>query len=318
MHKVLESIKEVVNTSKKITINEKNIKLFCSNNFIRKDIHWLKFSPIDLMSLDFQSQLKLFFILDSISFCFWNLPKWKIEYNKQIFDGSWGMTAALAKAIDNNIPILDFHFLSQITTSEFNKIVEDENKLALREQRVQILNELGTKMVNTFNANPLNILESVNYDAIELMELILKSFKSFEDQEYYNGRIIHFNKKAQLLTSDINYILELNGEPSLKNIEQITACADYKMPFILREFGILEYSESLSRIIDNRIVIEKGAIEEIEIRAFTIYAIEKMREEYKRNSIHNRTTHINDFLWLVSQIKNPKQKPYHLTLTTSY
>jgi hypothetical protein len=318
MHKILDSIKQVIDASKSITINKENIKYFCNNNNIKNDIHWLGFSPLNLKSLNFQEQLRFLIILDSISFCFWKLPKWRIEYRNRYFDGSWGMVAALTKAFDKGIPILDFNFLKNLTLKEFNSIVEDETKLVLKEERVKTLNEVANKIIDNFNSEPEILISKSDNDAIKIQELILTTFTSFEDIAVYNNDKIYFNKRAQLLAADINYILELNKKPSLSNIDKITACADYKIPFILREFGILEYDSHLRSIVDNRIIIEKGTKEEIEIRAHAIWAIELLKKEYEKKNVEIRSVQINDYLWLLSQIKNPNNKPYHLTLTTSY
>jgi len=205
-----------------------------------------------------------------------------------------------------------------MTLTDFNSITEDNSKMVLKEIRVETINEVAEKMIEFFNSNVEMLIKRANYDAITLQELILSKFNSFSDTAIYNGKTVYFNKRAQLLTADLNYILELNGQQSLTNIDKITACADYKIPFILREFGILEYNEHLSAIVDNKIVIEKGSKEEIEIRAFAIWAVELMKKEYKKQSVFLRSNQINDFLWLISQIKSPRYKPYHLTLTNSY
>lgn len=318
MHKVLDSISHVIHDSKNISIKEDAIKYFCSHNKTKKDIHWLGFSPMNLKKLNIHDQLNFLIILNSISFCFWQLPKWKIKYKDDYYDGSWGMVAALAKAKDKGIPILDFNYLKKITITDFNSIIEDNSKMVLKEKRVETINEVAEKMIEFFNSNAEMLIKRANYDAIALQELILSQFSSFSDTADYNSKTVYFNKRAQLLTADLNYILEINGQNSLTNIDKITACADYKIPFILREFGILKYNEHLSSIVDNRIVIEKGSKEEVEIRAFAIWAVELMKEEYKKHSVFLRSNQINDFLWLISQIKNPKYKPYHLTLTTSY
>ena len=273
---------------------------------------------MNLKRLEFQEQLNFLIILDSISFCFWKLPKWKIEYNNRFFDGSWGMVAAIAKALDKGIPILDFNYLKDLSLKDFNSIVEDESKLALKEERVKTLNEVANKVIDNFNSNPVSLITKANQDALEVQELILSTFTSFKDSAVYNNENIFFNKRAQLLTADINYVLELNKKPSLSNIDKITACADYKIPYILREFGILEYDKRLSSILENRIVIEKGSKDEIEIRAHAIWAVELLKKEYVKKVANIKSIQINDYLWLLSQIKNPNNKPYHLTLTTSY
>lgn len=318
MHNILDTIKNVINVSDSIAINENNIKKFCLNNNIETDVHWLKRSPQNIERLDFQEQLNFIILLDTISFCFWKLPKWKIKYKNQYLDGSWGMVAAIAKARDNGIPILDFNYLRELSLNNFFLIVEDKTKLAFKEERVKTINEVARAMIDQFDSNTFNLIKKANYDATELQKLIISMSTSFIDSASYNNETILFNKKAQLLASDLNYVLELNGKPSLQNIDKITACADYKIPYILRESGILEYNEHLSSIVDNRRIIDKGSREEVEIRSYTIWAIELLKNEYGKSSMYLKSKQINDYLWLLSQTKNEKYRPYHLTLTPSY
>lgn len=318
MHNLLDNIKFVINESNSITISSKNIKKFCISNPIETDVHWLDKSPQNIRNLTFQEQLNFFILLDTISYCFWKLPKWKIRYRNKYLDGSWGMVAALAKAIERGMPILDFKYLKELSLNKFNDIVEDKSNLVFKEQRVKNINEVANVIVNQFDSDIINLLNKVNYDAIMLIDYILTFSPSFNDVANFKTKTIRFYKKAQLLVSDINYVLEINGRRSLSNIDKITACADYKIPFILREHGILVYGDYLSSLVDNRVTIEKGSIPEVEIRSFAIWAIELIKNEYEKHSIHINSKQINDYLWLQSQIKNKSQKPYHLTITSYY
>lgn len=47
---------------------------------------------------------------------------------------------------------------------------------------------------------------------------------------------------------------------------------------MLRNLGVLKYSSTLSNSIDSKEEIGSGTEEEVEIRACTIHAVEKMRE----------------------------------------
>jgi hypothetical protein len=76
----------------------------------------------------------------------------------------------------------------------------------------------------------------------------------------------------------INYRLVKRGEKELSNLDKLTAFADYKVPQMLRKFGVLEYIPELANKIDGYKEIEAGSREEIEIRAATIWAIEEMKE----------------------------------------
>lgn len=85
------------------------------------------------------------------------------------------------------------------------------------------------------------LLEKSNGDALKLLEIIVQDFPSFRDISLYKGKEIYFYKRAQLLVSDLCQMLSKRSTPS-KNVDQLTACADYKLPQILRRFGIFEYA----------------------------------------------------------------------------
>jgi len=318
MEEVLKSVKAVIDKAKHIKINRPALDFFCRHNYIDGSLNWLVSSPGILSRLPLEDQLKFVMVLNSISFCFWKLPKWNFEYKERMYDGSFGMVAALSKAIENGVPVLEFEYLAKLTIDMFEDIVCDKDRLVLKKNRVAILNDVGTIMMNEFNSDVQSLIRCANHDASLLQRLLLERFHSFKDSEVFNGQEVHFNKRAQLLTADINHLLVISGKQGLSNMECITACADYKIPYILREYGILEYSNELARLLDERTEILKGSQEEIEIRAFAIWTVEQMRCEYVKNGQHLMAFQVNDYLWLISQIKNYKYRFYHLTVTTSY
>ena len=120
------------------------------------------------------------------------------------------------------------------------------------------------------------------------------------------------------MISDIYQLFNGKDYGNLKNLDKITACADYKLPMVLRKLGILEYSKELSEKVDKKIEIVKNSEEEVEIRANTIWAVEFIKQELKKKNSGINSIHINDHLWLLGQIKSPKDKPYHLTRTIFY
>ncbi|MBI5345708.1 MAG: hypothetical protein HZB76_00980 [Chlamydiae bacterium] len=135
---------------------------------------------------------------------------------------------------------------------------------------------------------------------------------SFSDTAKYKGKDVCFYKRAQLLVADIYQIFG-----GLINMDQITACADYKLPLILRSLGILEYSSALAEKIDSKMEIPKSSHEETEIRANTIWAVEFIKEEVKKRSPQIMSFQINDNLWNATQGNNGNNL-YHRTRTTAY
>ena len=130
--------------------------------------------------------------------------------------------------------------------------------------------------------------------------------------------MIYFQKRAQLLVADIYQMFQGKKYGEMKNLDKITACADYKLLMVLRNMGILEYAKELEKKIDNKKEILKDSKEEVEIRANTICANELIKKELRKKIKKIDSIQVNDHLWLLGQIKSPKNKPYHLTRTTSY
>jgi hypothetical protein len=146
----------------------------------------------------------------------------------------------------------------------------------------------------------------------------VQNFPSFQDISQYKGREIYFYKRAQLLVADIYQIFDGQSFGALTNVDKITACADYKLPQILRKLGILEYTTALAEKIDSKTEIPSNSAEETEIRANTIWAVEFIKEEVKKHSPKIMSFEVNDHLWLATQEKFDGDKPYHRTRTTAY
>ncbi len=318
MNRVIESAKFIVENSQHVKINSKKVDEFCdyfSHSHIK---HWIDESPFNLRKLNPKDRLHFLLVFNSISFSYWGDPKWKIQYHSKEVDGAYGMICAITRAIENNVPILDAKFLSEIKESELSKILEGNVQIPLFEERLNILREIGTTLLKKFGGDFTNLIKKANGDSQKLLSLIVENFPSFEDSSIYKGKRVYFYKRAQLLISDIVQSFDGHEFGRLKNINELTACADYKLPFVLRRLGIFSYSDYLADKIDNQEPIEKDSEEEIELRANTIWVVELIKQKVKKKIAHADSIHVNDHLWLLGQKKLKNDKPYHLTRTTSY
>lgn len=318
MNKVLSTTEFVVNNAKYVKINRKEIKDFCKKFSESHINHWLNEAPFDLTKLNEKDKLHFLLVFNAISFSYWGNPKWTVEYNGEKFDGAFGMIATLGKAIKNKMPLLDMKYLSNISENDFKKVTKGNVRIPLFEERLHILKEIGEIMTKKFNEDFGVLIKQADNDATKILDSIIANFPSFEDSSLYKGERIYFYKRAQLLVSDICQVSNEKVFSKLKNVNTLTACADYNLPKVLRQLGILEYAKELAEKIDKKIEIQKGSEEEVEIRASTIWAIEFIRQKLKKDIPKISSIHINDHLWLLGQIKSSEDKPYHLTRTTTY
>ena len=281
-----------------------------------KEHYWLLNSPFDINVLNNNQKVMLIVVFNAISFSYWGDPYWNVEYKgKKYTRGSWSLMACIFRALEEEKDILDPKYLSTITKKELGIILRGNTEIPLLGERVKILREIGSVLLKKYGRNFSNVIKKSHGDALKLVKLILDSFPSFQDFAYYKNKKILFQKRAQALVEGLYSIFHGKGYGKLKNINLLTALADYIIPNMLREVGIFEYSEKLSTKIDNKIILKKGSPEEIEIRANTIWAIELIRRKLESKKVKVSALNINDYLWTIGR---DVKTPFHLTRTIAY
>lgn len=314
MNPVLESIKPVIEGSREVKINQENLKKFCRQFKPKKFKFWLNEIPFKFLKLTQKEELNFLFILDSLQFCFWGSPKWTVEYKDKFYDGSWGLLASLVRAIEKGFEILNLNYLKNIPEGDLREIFKGNIEIPLFKERLKILRENSRILIQKFSGDFENLIELGKGEALKILNLITENFPSFNDFAIYKGKKVFFYKKAQLLIAEISK----RKLAKIKNVEKLTALADYKIPLVLNELGILEYSQNLKEKINNKIQIPAGSEDEIEIRANQIWAIELMKNELKSKFPKITALDIDFHLWLMGQDEKFKGKPYHLTKTIFY
>ena len=101
-------------------------------------------------------------------------------------------------------------------------------------------------------------------------------------------------------------------------MSELTAFADYKLPQVLRHLGVLKYTRTLSKKVDQNILLGPGSPDEVEIRANTIWAVELIRQTMAREGKGLRAFEIDWILWNLGQEREFRTKPYHRVVTIFY
>lgn len=105
----------------------------------------------------------------------------------------------------------------------------------------------------------------------------------------------------------------LHRDYGLFSREQVQAMpipTDYQVPKYLRHFGVLKYSPELAAMVDGHQQIPAASLPEIEIRAATIVAADKLA-----TASGLTTGQIDGILW---GARKEVKSPFHLTVTTDY
>jgi hypothetical protein len=313
---VLKSTEYVIENSRFVKINREKTKEL-AEKWSKSELIIPGWDRNYHFSDDSEKTCEYLFVLDSINFCFWAKEaagKWKIDYNGKKIDGYNALAFSLKGVFEKE----RFSSFDEFNYSEFEKFFKGENEMPLLKERFEILQENYKILKSKYGGKLSTLIECCNYDVLTILSELTENFPSFRDESEYKGKRIAFYKRAQILVGDLYCAFSGRKWGNLKNIDKLTMFADYKVPQILRSYGILEYNEDLSEKLNNREMIISGSEEETEIRANAVWAIEFLKGELEKKDINLRSFEVDWFLWNLVQSEHLDLKPYHLTETIFY
>lgn len=260
----LNQINYVIENAKYVKLNKEKLDKWSSSlkNKINYEHSWKKYKK------DFTEKeiILLSFIIESMNFCFWKEPIFIYKDQKR---STAMMNMYIDKALKNK-KLVNIDYLKNLKYEDLIEIFEIEEG-NLRKRYNSLMYTIN-KIDNNFFNNLFNIKTTD-----ELYKFIT-SFENFNDISIYKEKEIYFYKRATLLVNDL-FELSDTIHNNIKNIDTVLGCADYVIPRGLRNEGILEYSKDLADKIDNNIEIEQNSEYEVEIRAFTLYVIEYVKNK---------------------------------------
>ena len=259
-------------------------------------------------------------VLDALNFCFWaekGQPRWLIEYHGEKLNGYLAEAAALKRAVEEQVPLWDAEYLSTISSEDLAHIFRGEQTIPLFEQRLHNAREAGRVLLERYDGQFNKAIEQAEYSAVKLVLLLAQDFPSFNDVTRYRNAEVRFFKRAQICAADLYGCFSGKSWGAFSDLDQLTAFADYKLPQVLRHFGVLEYHPTLAERIDNQEELEAGSEEEVELRAATVWACELLRREMLHQDHPTTTAEIDLRLWLLGQNLSD-MRPYHRTRTIYY
>lgn len=252
------------------------------------------------------------FVLDALNFCFW--PVQDLEYDY--------LASALKEAFIKDERIFEADFLKNIHEETLQSWFP-RFKLPLLNARVNRLREIGAVLSEKYDDLACNVVLSAENDAVALVRIIIENFPGFRDAYVHpkSGEYVHFYKRAQILVGDI---WAAYGRPEeghqyyLSNMEELTTFADYRVPQLLRNMGILKYNVELENLVDNCELIECGSAVEMEIRASTIIAVDMLHKILLSRGFQILVIELDWLLWQRAEQMKDCIKPHHRTLTIFY
>ncbi|MEW6617350.1 MAG: queuosine salvage family protein [Patescibacteria group bacterium] len=280
-------------------------------------------APLKIIGDELKNDLQLIFIKNAVNFSFWpdvSKRQWVIEEKEgESRHTRWGADAlsiSLDRALKSGTKVLSPNFLNTLTEEQVKYLFRGflGTEIPMVHERLLCLKNIGFVLIGKFRGKYQNVVEEADYDAVALVDLIAENFSSYFDTSRFRSMRVPFLKRAQLCAYHTHKVLRRYGESGLKNISELTAFADYRVPQVLREFGVLEYSPYLAEKIRKNELIERDDPAEVQIRAATVRAVELIRE------LHNgkyTPAQIDSVLWGMTR-KMKFKEPFHRTRTIAY
>jgi hypothetical protein len=260
-------------------------------------------------------------VLDSLNFCFWPEPgkeKWAVPHESGWVSGYYALALSLKRTLEAGTPLADAEYLVCLSLERLKEILGGRGELQLLKARVEILRELGRVLVERFDGKAFKIVRSARASAVALTRLLAESLTSFKDVAEYCGEKVYFYKRAQIFSADLCGAFSGQAWGRFRDMQDLTAFADYKLPQVLRHLDILRYDERLGERVDQKVALEAGGVEEVEIRAATITAVDMIRQALAGLGKNLRAFEIDWILWNLGQEDRFRERPYHRTVTIFY
>jgi len=248
--------------------------------------------------------------------------KFEVDYQGRRWSDSEAMFACLHRALAGGVPLLDGGYLAGVTRSDLEAIFQGNIEMPMLDERVEILRGVGERLVaghgGRFHGFIRSCSDRMYADGEGVLERLVVEFPRFDDVSAYRGRDVVIYKLAQLALWSLHLAVGEKGGFALRDLDNMTAFADYIVPVGLRLMGILEYSAGLEERINAGDHIPRDSDEEIEIRAHTVYATALLTEAINARRGEGRSLVIPEIDFRLWSAYHTTTWPHHLTRTVMY
>lgn len=262
----------------------------------------------------------------SIDFAFTDFgtgEKFEVDYLGARWSDSDALFACLHRALETGIPVLDGHFLSQITEEQLGGILRGSITIPMLDERAEILRQVGEVLVREFGGSFTGLIDAAegrlhSVDGTGIVDLLTSRIPRFDDVSPYGEHRVRFDKLAQLAVWMVHTSLGGQSGFPLADLDQMTAFADYIVPVGLEVLGVLRYSDGLAAAITAGRIVERDSPQEVEIRAHTVHAVALLTEAINRIRPAGRQVvmaQVDARLWTHY---HTTFRPHHLTRTVMY
>ena len=262
---------------------------------------------------------------ESIDFAFTDFTtgvKFETEYQGRVWSDSEAMNACLHRVWTEGVPVLDGEYLAAIDPTALDRTFRGSITIPMLEERAAILNAIGVALVERHQGRFHNFIRScapAMYAGGEgLLERLIAEFPRFDDRSPYRGGTVVLHKLAQLALWSLHLTVGPSGGVVIRDLEGMTAFADYIVPLALELMGVIRYSPELTERIAAGDPVPRDSEEEVEIRAHSLYATALLTEAINRIRGAERALVIPEIDYRLWSTYHAAPHPHHLTRTVMY
>jgi hypothetical protein len=202
---------------------------------------------------------------------------------------------------------------------------DDQHTIPMLQQRHELLQDAGAVLNAKYDGQFANVWEQAGHQLFDdgngFIERLVNDFAGFADSWQTAYGEAQFNKKAQLTASIAYGHFQFDDYFAIDDREKqaMTVFADYRLPqqFAHPAVDILEYEPALAERIADADQLPAGSQEELEIRAATIHAGDRVLDAVnERRDEEIGVPELDFLLWTAG--RDIDDTRHHLTATTAY
>lgn len=244
------------------------------------------------------------------------------RYKGETVRGAFAMWASLTQALESGHPVTDGAFLADLDRGTVAQMFAGDPPIPYLADRHRVLSHVGENLLDVADGrfhraipaeDPIRPFD----DGEGLVEWLAATFPAgYGDVRTLDGRRVPFLKKAQLAVALLAGRFADSDHYDVTGLDDLTVFADYVVPAILREYGVLEYDAMLAPRVDEYEPIPENSRMEVEIRAATVVAGDRILETLARDyGLQTTAVHLDYALW---ETGRDQGLALHKTATTAY
>ncbi len=199
----------------------------------------------------------------------------------------------------------------------FDQLDSDEEAGELMALFAEALNQLARYVLDRFDGRVTALVEAAEHRAARLVTL-LDECSFYSDIATHDGEPVAFYKRAQITAFDLYRAFDGRRFGRFEDLERVTMFADNLVPHVLRLDGVLSFDPQIVGRIERGNLLEPGSVEEVEIRACAVHAVELLVAELVAKGFETNSGTVDGILWERGGGRRYKASPRHRTRCVFY